>query len=114
MGPVQSGLLLQAGARLKPNMAIKPTKRMVRLLIKPASFQQQTLGQVNRLSTYPSFSPDSPFAYSSCRDLGSRSLVVNVVGTVTNGPPSIGARRLKATSGMSLARPASGKSLRSG
>ena len=40
--------------------------------------------------------------------------MVAVEGTVTKGPPASGAALLKATSGMSLARPARGKSLRSG
>ncbi|MEY5015999.1 MAG: hypothetical protein RIS92_2357 [Verrucomicrobiota bacterium] len=48
------------------------------------------------------------------RERGSRSLVVAVVGLVTKGPPSSGARFEKATSGMSLGRPARGKSFRKG
>ncbi len=48
------------------------------------------------------------------RERGSRSLVVAVVGLVTKGPPSSGARFEKATSGISLGLPASGKSLRRG
>ncbi len=41
-------------------------------------------------------------------------LVVAVLGGVTNGPPSSGALAEKATSGMSLGKPSSGNSLRSG
>ena len=48
------------------------------------------------------------------RARGSRSLVVAVVPKVTKGPPSKGAASLKATSGMSLGLPPSGKSLRNG
>ena len=40
--------------------------------------------------------------YSGCRERGSRSFDVAVLGRVTNGPPSNGAADVKATSGMSL------------
>src|SRR4029434_3672723 len=45
---------------------------------------------------------------------GSRSFVVAVLGCVTNGPPSSGADLVKATSGISLASPSNGNSLRNG
>src|SRR5207248_2742990 len=45
---------------------------------------------------------------------GSRSLAVAVDGCVTNGPPSIGAAEVNATSGISLGKPSSGKSFLSG
>jgi hypothetical protein len=48
------------------------------------------------------------------RARGSRSFVVAVLGDVTNGPPSSGALSEKATSGMSLGKPSSGNSFRSG
>src|ERR1039457_2205686 len=48
------------------------------------------------------------------REPRSRSFVVAVDGIVTNGPPSIGAASVKATSGISLGKPSSGNSLRRG
>ena len=45
---------------------------------------------------------------------GSRSLAVAVLGRVTKGPPSSDAAFVKATSGISLARPSSGNSFRNG
>src|SRR5437016_6176764 len=51
---------------------------------------------------------------SGRRARGSRSFVVAVEGTVTNGPPSIGAAWENATSGISLGLPSNGKSFRKG
>src|SRR5436309_5720712 len=51
---------------------------------------------------------------SGGRARGSRSFDVAVLGTVTNGPPSIGVTLVKAISGISLGNPSSGKSFRSG
>jgi len=48
------------------------------------------------------------------RARGSRSFVVPVLGSVTNGPPSSGALSENATSGMLLGNPSSGNSFRSG
>jgi hypothetical protein len=48
------------------------------------------------------------------RARGSRSFVVAVLGEVTNGPPSSGALSENATSGISLGKPSSGNSFRSG
>ena len=48
------------------------------------------------------------------RARGSRSFVVAVLGSVTNGPPSSGALSENATSGMLLGNPSSGNSFRSG
>src|SRR5205814_10342849 len=48
------------------------------------------------------------------RARGSRSLVVAVLGEVTNGPPSRGAAEENAMSGMSLGKPSNGNSFRSG
>src|SRR6266576_2378037 len=45
---------------------------------------------------------------------GSRSFEPAVLGTVTNGPPSIGVALVKATSGISLGNPSRGKSFRNG
>src|SRR5436309_1241824 len=51
---------------------------------------------------------------SGGRARGSRSLEPAVLGTVTKGPPSRGVTLVKATSGISLGSPSSGKSFRSG
>ena len=48
------------------------------------------------------------------RARGSRSFVVAVLGSVTNGPPSSGALSENATSGMLLGNPSSGNSFRRG
>ena len=48
------------------------------------------------------------------RARGSRSFVVAVLGSVTNGPPSSGALSENATSGMLLGNPSSGNSFLSG
>jgi hypothetical protein len=52
--------------------------------------------------------------YSAGWARGSRSLVPPGLGEVTNGPPARGALSLKATSGISLGLPSSGKSFLSG
>jgi hypothetical protein len=52
--------------------------------------------------------------YSGGRARGSRSLVPESVGAVTNGPPASGATALNATSGISLGFPSNGKSFRNG
>jgi len=51
---------------------------------------------------------------SAGRARGSRSLEPAVLGIVTKGPPSSGVTLVNATSGISLGKPASGKSFRNG
>src|SRR5439155_7740464 len=56
----------------------------------------------------------SKASVSGIRTRGSRAIVSLPPAMVTNGPPTIGVVSVNATSGNSLGRPASGKSLRNG
>ena len=71
-------------------------------------------GEDGRLFREPRDAGKGNFAYSNRRERGSRSLLPQTQGVVTKGPPSKGVTFVKATSGISLRRPASGKSLRKG
>jgi len=73
-----------------------------RQFVKPESFYTELL------------QPFSLYHNSGGRARGSRSLALAVLGTVTNGPPSIGVTFVKATSGISLGSPSSGNSFRNG